>query len=131
MWCAPLCAVAATGGSSAALYPDSCAAQIDELLAVAADLEAAAAAWVEPTCQAASPADREAAQHRIAAQLQALADRLQGTQFLVSFFRRFACRCAEQRPPVAAASRRPAAAAATAAALTPPPKSACCRREAR
>jgi hypothetical protein len=79
----PRRAVAAAADQADALCPSSAAAELDLWLAVAQEIEGAAAAWIEPSCHAASPEDREAAQHRLEALLQQLDGALEGATFLV------------------------------------------------
>jgi glutathione S-transferase len=76
-------AVAAAADQAESLYPAATAAEIDDLLDLAASIERAAAAWVEPTCRAATPADREAAKTELTALLHSLETRIEGADFVV------------------------------------------------
>lgn len=75
------CAVATAGGA-ADLYPSSSAAAIDGWLAAAAGIEAAAAAWCQPTCGAATPEQRAAAQQQLEAALAQLEAALASSAYL-------------------------------------------------
>lgn len=79
----PTTPVAAAADQVEALYPAATAAEIDDLLDLAASIERAAAAWVEPTCRAATAADREAAKTELTALLHSLETRIEGVDFVV------------------------------------------------
>ena len=81
--CAPLLAVATFGGA-VDLYSAANSRAVEEWLGLAGGVERAAAAWVEPTCQAASPEERGAAKQQLQAALQQLEARLAGSSHLVS-----------------------------------------------
>lgn len=65
------------------LYPPATSAEIDDLLDLAVQIQRHAAAWVEPTCQSASPADREAAAAALAPLLHSLDTRIEGADHVV------------------------------------------------
>lgn len=66
----------ATAGGASTLYPAAATATIDTWLELAQRLEAAAAAWLPPTCTAATPQQRQAAQQEVEAALQQLETQL-------------------------------------------------------
>lgn len=72
----------ATAGGSTDLYPASSAAAIDAWLATAAGIEAAAAAWCQPTCSAATPEQRAAARQQLEAALAQLEAALASSAYL-------------------------------------------------
>ncbi|PRW56769.1 valine--tRNA ligase isoform A [Chlorella sorokiniana] len=72
----------ATTGGTADLYPASSAAAIDGWLATAAAIEAAAAAWCQPTCGAATPEQRGAARQQLEAALAQLEAALASSAYL-------------------------------------------------
>ena len=72
-----------TGGQTDALYPPATATEIDDLLDLAATIERHAAAWLEPTCQAATDADREGARAVLTPLLHTLDSRIEGSDFVV------------------------------------------------
>lgn len=78
----PPCAAVATAGSAADLYPPAAAAAIDSWLSSAGVIEAAAAAWCQPTAAVANPEQRAAAKQQLEAALGQLEAALAGSSHL-------------------------------------------------
>jgi len=76
-------AVAAAAGQRESLYPSATAAEIDDLLAVASNIDSYAAAWMQPTCASATPDDREAARKALTDVLHGLDSRIDDSNHLV------------------------------------------------
>lgn len=72
----PINAVAASSQGASTLTPAGLELQINELLDLATSIEAAAAAWIEPTCQAASAEDRTTAKAALEGHLATLNSRI-------------------------------------------------------
>ena len=73
----------ATAGGATDLYPAAAATEVDAWLATARGIEQAAAAWCQPTCQAASDEQRSEARAALEATLAQLDARLAGNSYLV------------------------------------------------
>lgn len=76
-------AVATASGSAASLYPATTAAEIDDLLDLAHEIDTHAAAWLQPTCAAASAEDRTAAKAELEKLLHVLDTRINDSNHLV------------------------------------------------